>query len=338
VSDPAQTSASDRATQGTPSDAATAAAISEQEAKAGPFARALVPYAERHEDVVGVTADLFTTTDMGLFRARFPDRFINVGMAEQSLVGVASGLEMAGYRPVATTFAVFLTRRALDFVSQQISLHAANVTVVGGLAGLCSTFGPSHQGIDDIAHMRALPNMTVIDPCDPVEMEQATVAAIEHEGPVYLRQLLGKEPVVLDPERHRFEIGKAVRLREGSDLGIVASSIMVKHALDAAEELAADGISAAVLKVSTPKPFDGDAVAELMGECGALVTAENHLLEGGLFSCVSEALALRGLGGRVVPVGMRDEYGSFGTLEYNKSRHRMDTESILAAARAVLEA
>jgi transketolase len=325
MNDAAQTTASD-------------AAISEQEAKAGPFARALVPYAERHEDVVGVTADLFTTTDMGLFRARFPDRFINVGMAEQSLVGVASGLEMAGYRPVATTFAVFLTRRALDFVSQQISLHAANVTVVGGLAGLCSTFGPSHQGIDDIAHMRALPNMTVIDPCDPVEMEQATVAAIEHEGPVYLRQLLGKEPVVLDPERHRFEIGKAVRLREGSDLGIVASSIMVKHALDAAEELAADGISAAVLKVSTPKPFDGDAVAELMGECGALVTAENHLLEGGLFSCVSEALALRGLGGRVVPVGMRDEYGSFGTLEYNKSQHRMDTESILAAARAVLEA
>jgi transketolase len=318
-------------------DPERAAAIGEEEAKAGPFGRALVAYAERHTDVVGVTADLSKTTDMGFFRERFPERYFNVGMAEQSLVSVASGLEMAGFRPVATTFAVFLTRRALDFVSQQVSLHSADLTVVGGLAGLCSTFGPSHQGIDDIAHMRALPNMTVIDPCDPVEMEQATVAAIEHEGPVYLRQLLGKEPVILDPETHRFEIGRAVRLREGSDLGIVASSIMVAHALEAAEALAAEGISAAVLKVSTPKPFDGDAVAELMGECGALVTAENHVLEGGLFSCVAEALALRGVGGRVVPVGMRDEYGSFGTLEYNKVQHRMETKSILAAARAALD-
>jgi transketolase len=313
-----------------------AAASMGETAKAGPFGKALVAYAERHEDVLGLTGDLAKYTDMLAFRERFPDRFIDVGMAEQSLVSVAAGLEMAGYRPVATTFAVFLSRRALDFVSQQVSLHSANLTLVGGLAGLCSTFGPSHQGIDDIAHMRALPNMTVIDPCDPVEMEQATVAAIEHEGPVYLRQLLGKEPVVLDPDRHRFEIGKAVRLREGSDLGIVASSIMVKHALEAAEELAAEGVSAAVLKVSTPKPFDGDAVAELMAECGALVTAENHLLAGGLFSCVAEALAVRGVPGRVVPVGMRDEYGSFGTLEYNKAQHGMETKSILAAAGAAL--
>ncbi|HVQ58505.1 MAG TPA: transketolase C-terminal domain-containing protein [Solirubrobacterales bacterium] len=317
--------------------APNADAIAEEQRKAGPFARALDRYAEQHEDVIGVTADLSKTTDMNLFRERFPERFVNVGMAEQSLVSVASGLEMAGYRPIATTFAVFLARRALDFVAMQISLHSANVTVVGGLGGLCSTFGPSHQGIDDIAHMRAMPNMVVIDPCDPVEMEQATIAALEHEGPVYLRQLLGKEPVVLDRETHEFEIGKAVRLREGSDLGIVASSIMVKHALDAAEELAAEGIEAAVLKVSTPKPFDGDAVAELMAECGALVTAENHLLAGGLFSCVSEALALRGLGGRVVPVGMRDEYGSFGTLEYNKVQHGMETKSVLTAARAALD-
>jgi transketolase len=317
--------------------AGNAEAIAAELQKAGPFARALDRYAEQHEDVIGVTADLSKTTDMNLFRERFPERFINVGMAEQSLVSVASGLEMAGYRPIATTFAVFLTRRALDFVAMQISLHSANVTVVGGLGGLCSTFGPSHQGIDDIAHMRAMPNMVVLDPCDPVEMEQATIAALEHEGPVYLRQLLGKEPVVLDRDTHSFEIGKAVRLREGSDIGIVASSIMVKHALDAAEELAAEGISAAVLKVSTPKPFDGDAVAELMAECGTLVTAENHLLAGGLFSCVSEALALRGLGGRVVPVGMRDEYGSFGTLEYNKVQHGMETKSVLAAARAALD-
>ncbi len=314
-----------------------AAASMGEAAKAGPFGRALVEYAERNEDVVGVTADLAKYTDMLAFRERFPDRFLDVGMAEQSLVSVAAGLEMAGYRPVATTFAVFLTRRAFDFVAMQVALHGANVTLVGGLAGLCSTFGPSHQGIDDLAHMRALPNMTVIDPCDPVEMEQATRAALEHDGPVYLRQLLGKEPVVLDPERHRFEIGTAVRLREGGDVGIVASSIMVKHALDAAELLAAEGISAAVLKVSTVKPFDGDAVAELIAETGALVTAENHLFQGGLFSCVAESLAPRGIPGRVVPVGMRDEFGSFGTLDHNKARHRMDTESIVTAVRTALD-
>ena len=220
----------------------------------------------------------------------------------------------------------------------QISLHSANVTVVGGLGGLCSTFGPSHQGIDDIAHMRAMPNMVVIDPCDPVEMEQATIAALEHEGPVYLRQLLGKEPVVLDRDTHRFEIGKAVLPARG--LATSASSPARSWSSTRSRRRRSWPPRASrprVLKVSTPKPFDGDAVAELMAECGALVTAENHLLSGGLFSCVSEALALRGLGGRVVPVGMRDEYGSFGTLEYNKVQHGMETKSVLAAARAALD-
>jgi transketolase len=305
-------------------------------AKAGPFGRALVAQAERREDVVGVTADLAKYTDMIAFRQRFPERFLDVGMAEQSLVSVASGLEMAGFKPVATTFAVFLTRRALDFVAMQVALHQANVTLVGGLAGICSTFGPSHQGIDDIAHVSALPNMTVIDPCDPIEMEQATHAAIEHDGPVYLRQLLGKEPIVLDTEQHRFEIGPAVTLRDGGDVGIVASSIMVWHALQAADLLAEEGVSAAVVKISTPKPFDGDAVAELAASTGALVTAENHVVRGGLYSAVAEALVGRGVRARVAAVGMRDEFGSFGTLEHNKARHGLDTESVVRAVRSVL--
>jgi transketolase len=303
--------------------------------KAGPFGRALLECAAERDDLIAVTADLAKYTDLLAFRERHPDRFIDVGMAEQSLVSVAAGLEMAGFAPVATTFGVFLTRRAFDFVAMQVALHEANVTLVGGLAGICSTFGPSHQGIDDIAHMRPLPNVTVIDPCDPIEMEQATRAAIEHPGPVYLRQLLGKEPVVLDPERHAFKIGPATLLREGSEVGIVASSIMVRHALEAAEQLAAEGVSAAVLKISTVKPFDGDAVAELAARTGKLVTAANHLIAGGLFSCVAEALALRDVAARVVPVGMNDEFGSFGTLEYNKSVHGLDTESVVRAARKV---
>lgn len=304
-----------------------------QQERTGPFGRALLRVAERRSEVIGVTADLAKYTDMLAFRQRYPDRFVDVGMAEQNLVSVASGLEMAGYVPVATTFAVFLTRRAFDFAAMQIALHDANVTLVGGLAGICSTFGPTHQGIDDLAHMRALPGMTVIDPCDPIEMEQATEFAIDHEGPVYLRQLLGKEPAVLDPSTHRFELGKATLLRDGSDAAIVASSIMVKHAIDAAEALAEDGLSVAVLKVSTLKPFDAEAVHALAARVGWIVTAENHSVIGGLFSAVSEAIVSVGMPIHVRPVGLNDEFGSFGTLDHNKRVHGLTTDRIVDTAR-----
>jgi transketolase len=314
-----------------------AAAQMGRSVQAGPFGRALVTAAENREDIVGVTADLTHYTDLRAFQARFPDRYVNVGMAEQNLIAVASGLEMAGFTPVVTTFAVFLTRRAFDFVAMQVALHRANVKIACSLVGIGSTFGPTHQGIEDLAHMRALPHMTVIDPCDPVEMEQATAAAIELDGPVYLRMLLGKEPTVLDPATHRFELGRAVILREGADLGIVASSIMVAEALNAAERLAEDGIDAAVLKVSSLKPFDEEAVAELAARTGALVTAENHSIIGGLFSTVAETLAKRGVGVPVEPVGMRDEFGSFGTLEHNAEKHGLTADAVIGAAREALE-
>ncbi len=300
--------------------------------KAGPFAQALIREAESREEIVGLTADLAKYTDMLAFRERFPERFVNVGMAEQNLVGVAAGLEMTGFVPVATTFAVFLTRRAFDFVAMQVAIHGGNVKLVAGLPGLCSTFGASHQAIDDLAHMRALPGMTVIDPCDPLEMGQATTAALQHEGPVYMRQLFGKEPVVIDPQRHRFELGRACLMREGRHVGIVASSIMVKYALDAAEALERQGISAAVLKVSTLKPFDADAVAELAARTEGIVTAENHSLVGGLFSATSEALATSGVAARVIPVGVRDEFGSFGSLDHNLRTHGLTQEAIVQAA------
>jgi transketolase len=306
--------------------------------KAGPFGRALLAVAKRRPDVVGVTADSAKYTDLRPFQERYPERFVDVGIAEQNLIAVAAGLAMTGLTPVATTFAVFATRRALDFIAIQCALPRANVKIVAGLPGICSTFGPTHQGIDDLAHMRVLPGMTVIDPCDPVEMEQATIAAVDHDGPVYLRQLLGNnEPVVLDPETHRFEIGRARLLREGGDVGIVASSIMVARALEAADALAAKGIAAAVLKVSTLKPFDADAVAELAARTGAIVTAENHSTIGGLHSAVCEALAGAGVRARTAAVGMRDEFGVFGTLPYVSRVHRMTAGDVEAAAAGLVE-
>ncbi len=305
--------------------------------RAGPFGRALVAAAEQRDEIVGLSADLTEHTDMRAFQARFPERYINVGMAEQNLVAVASGLEMSGLVPVATTFAVFLARRAFDFAAMQVALHGANVKLACSLVGLGSTFGPTHQGIDDLAHMRAIPGMTVIDPCDPVEMEQATHAALEIDGPVYLRILLGREPIVLDPAAHEFELGRATLLRDGAHIGIVASSIMVAASLAAAEELSAEGIEAAVLKVSSIKPFDDESVNQLAERTGALVTAENHSVIGGLFSCVAETLARGGIGVPVQAVGMQDEFGSFGTIEYNLAKHGLNAAAVKAAARRTLE-
>jgi len=305
-------------------------------AKAGPFGRAILAIGERWPDVVTLSADVAGVTGLAPFAQRFPDRFVNVGMAEENLISVAVGLAKAGLTPVATTFAVFATRRALDFIAIQCALNRANVKIVAALPGIYSTFGPTHQGIDDLAHMRALPNMTVLDPCDNAEMEEATTAAVEHDGPVYLRELLGRETLDVDRAGHTFRIGPAQLLREGTDVGIVASGIMVRRAQDAVATLAERGVSAALLKVSTIKPFDGSAVLDLARQTGALVTAENHSVIGGLFSAVSEVLAQEGLGVRVRPVGVKDEFCSFGSNDYVARTHGLTAEAVVAAVDAVL--
>jgi transketolase len=300
--------------------------------KSGPFGRAILAIGERRPDVVTLSADVAGVTGLAPFAMRFPDRFVNVGMAEENLVSVAVGLSKAGFTPVATTFAAFATRRALDFVAIQCALNRANVKIVAALPGIYSTFGPTHQGIDDLAHMRALPNMTVIDPCDNVELQEAAEAAVEYEGPVYLRELLGRETEDVDRAGHHFEIGPAQLLCEGTDVGIIASGIMVRRAQDAVTMLAERGVSAALLKVSTIKPFDGEAVERLARETGALVTAENHSVIGGLFSAVAEVLARRGAGVPVRPVGVRDEFCSFGSNDFVARTHGLTADAVVTAA------
>jgi transketolase len=307
-------------------------------AKSGPFGKAILEIGERRPDVVALSADVAGVTGLAPFAQRFPDRFVNVGMAEEDLIAVAVGLWKAGFTPVATTFAVFATRRALDFIAIQCALNEANVKIVAALPGIYSTFGPTHQGIDDLAHMRALPNMTVLDPCDNGEMQEAIAAAVEHDGPVYLRELLGRETADVDRGGLRFEIGPAQLLHEGTDAGIIASGIMVRRAQDAVAALAERGVSAALLKVSTLKPFDADAVLRLARETGSLVTAENHSVIGGLFSAVSEALALAGLQVPVRPVGVHDEFCSFGSNDYVARTHGLTAEAVVGAVEDTLAA
>jgi transketolase len=306
--------------------------------KSGPFGRALLSIGAHRPDVVALSADVAGVTGLAPFAQAFPERFVNVGMAEENLISVSVGLSKDGFVPVATTFAVFATRRALDFIAIQCALNRANVKIVAALPGIYSTFGPTHQGIDDLAHMRVLPNMTVLDPCDNVEMGEAIAAAVDVDGPVYLRELLGRETADVDRGGHRFEIGPAQLLRDGTDVGIVASGIMVRRAQDAVAALAERGISAALLKVSTLKPFDVDAVRSLARETGALVTAENHSVIGGLRSAVSEALADEGVGVAVRGVGVSDEFCSFGSNDYVARTHGLTSDAVVDAATAAVAA
>jgi transketolase len=306
--------------------------------RSGPFGRAILEIGHARPDVVTLSADVAGVTGLAPFAQAFPDRFVNVGMAEENLIGVAVGLEKAGFVPVATTFAVFATRRALDFIAIQCALNRANVKIVAALPGIYSTFGPTHQGIDDLAHMRALPNMVVLDPCDNAEMQEAIAAAVEYDGPVYLRELLGKETQDVDRGSHRFAIGPAQLLKEGTDVGIVTSGIMVRRSMDAAARLAERGIDAAVLKISTIKPFDDGAVLDLARATRALVTAENHSIVGGLFSAASEALARAGAGVPVRPVGVMDEFCSFGSNPYVAQTHGLTSEAVEAVVEDVIAA
>jgi transketolase len=305
---------------------------------AGPFGSALIRAAERRPEIVGASADLSKYTDMGAFAKRFPERFVNVGMAEQNLVSVAAGLAHAGFTVVATTFAAFATRRCHDFTVMQLALAGVDVKLIGGVPGILSSFGPSHDGVDDIAIMRSVPGMVILDPCDTFEAGRALEAALAHRGPVYLRLPFFRPdtpPVV--PDEGAFVIGAARTLRTGRDVGIVASGDMVAAALYAAQLLADAGIEAEVLQVSSMKPFDESAVAALARRFPKLVTAENHSVIGGLYSTVCETLCRHGIAARVTPIGVQDVFPMFGMPDYVAGQLGMTPAEIVAAARALLE-
>jgi transketolase len=304
---------------------------------AAPFGEALVKAGRANPRILGLSADLSKYTDMHVFAQAFPDRFFQVGMAEQSLVAIAAGLARTGFIPFATTYCVFATRRAYDFIAIGAALGKANVKIIAGLPGLTTGYGGTHQGIEDLALMRAVPNMTVIDPCDATEIAQAVPIIAEHPGPVYMRLLRGSVPVVLDPATYQFELGRAKLLRPGKDVALISTGLMTARALEAADQLAARQIDAAVLHVSTLKPFDTEAVAALLKGVPRVVTIENHVLSGGLGSAVAEVAVRSGFAIRWKQVALPDAFCVSGSIPYLLEFYKMRAGDIAEAALTLLE-
>src|SRR4051794_1115398 len=227
-----------------------------QRTKPAPFGQALVELANARQDVVGLTADLGKYTDLHVFAKAHPDRFYQMGMAEQLLMCTAAGMAREGFVPFATTYAVFAARRAYDFICLDIAEENLNVKIACALPGLTTGYGPSHQATEDIAIFRGMPNLTIVDPCDARDIEQAVPAIAAHNGPVYMRLLRGNVPLVLDEYDYKFELGKAKLVRDGADALVVSSGFMTMRALEAAKLLEADRVNLAVLHVPTIKPLD----------------------------------------------------------------------------------
>ncbi|WP_288462517.1 transketolase C-terminal domain-containing protein, partial [uncultured Pseudomonas sp.] len=267
-----------------------------QPTRPAPFGHALAALAEQRQDIVGLTADLAKYTDLHIFAKAHPERFYQMGMAEQLLMSAAAGMAREGCVPFATTYAVFASRRAYDFICMAIAEENLNVKIVCGLPGLTTGYGPSHQATDDLAIFRAMPNLMVIDPCDALEIEQAVPAIAAHQGPVYMRLLRGNVPLVLDRYDYRFQLGKAQVVRPGRDVLVVSTGLMTMRALEAAEALAADGVDVSVLHVPTIKPLDeATLLAEARKPGRLVVAAENHSLIGGLGEAVATTLLRNGV-------------------------------------------
>lgn len=308
-----------------------------QKTAPAPFGHALADLAEHDERVVGLSADLAKYTDMHIFRDRHPERFFQMGMAEQLLFGAAAGMAEVGLVPFASTYSVFAARRAYDFVCLDIAEPNLNVNVVGGLPGLTTGYGPSHQATEDVAIFRGMPNLTIVDPCDSVDIAAAVPQLAAHDGPTYLRLLRGNVPTVLDEYGYTFELGKAKVVRPGADVVFVSSGLMTMRALQAAERLAADRIDVAVVHAPTLKPFDEETVVRELDTPRLAVALENHTVVGGLFETVAGALVRRGIGRRVVPVGLPDEFLDAGALPTLHERYGLSTDAIVAKVRAEID-
>ena len=302
-----------------------------------PLAKALVPLAERMPQIVGLTADLGRVTDMFPFRDAFPDRFFNVGMAEQNLIAVSAGLARTGKIAFCTTFGAFASRRAYDFIAICAAHSHLDVKVIAAKPGLTNSYGATHQPIEDTAMMRMIPDLTVIDPCDALEYMQVVESAAITPGSFYIRALRGRVPVVL-PEGYRFRLGLAARLREGRDVGIISSGLMTGKALSVADRMAGEGTAVAVLHVPTIKPLDTAAIVEFAQTHPRLVVAENHRDSGGLIGLVAETLCDHNLARRFFKVGLADTFGECGSEDYLEAKFGLDEAAVERAVRAALEA
>jgi len=306
---------------------------------AAPFGNALVDMSKTRDDIVGLSADLSKYTDLHVFAEAYPDRFYQMGMAEALLMSAAAGLAREGFVPFATTYAVFAARRAYDFIAMAIAEENLPVKICCALPGLTTGYGPSHQATEDLAIMRGMPNLTVIDPCDAVEIDQATRVIADTDGPVYMRLLRGKVPNVLGEYGYQFELGKAKMIKDGADVLFISSGFMTMRVLDAATALAKEGISCAVLHSPTIKPLDAETIVAEAQKGGRLVvTVENHSITGGLGEAVAGALMRAGAFVPFRQIALPDEFLDAGALPTLHDQYGLSVASITARTKTWLDA
>ncbi|MDR0525379.1 MAG: transketolase family protein [Spirochaetaceae bacterium] len=301
------------------------------------YVETITALAEKNPNIVVLEADLMSCTGTGVFKKAYPDRFINVGIAEANMIGIAAGLSAVGKIPFAASFGSFSGRRVYDQFFLSANYARLNVKLIGTDPGVTAAYnGGTHMPFEDLALMRAVPKLTVIEPSDPVSCGALVKAAAELYGCVYLRIPRKAVPYLYPPEE-KFAFGKAKVLKPGKDAGLITlGSLMANNALKACEILAGQGIDAGVLDILTLKPIDKEAILTLGSKVKALISAENHQIDGGLGSAVAEILAEGGFKGKFARVGIRDEFGEVGTQDYLAKRFGLDPETLAAQVKKLL--
>jgi transketolase len=302
-----------------------------------PYGRALVDLARHRPEILCLTGDLTRQTEVDLFQEEMPGRFIHCGMAEANMISMAGALARRGFLPFVHTFGVFATRRPLDQIINSVAYPGLPVRIVGFMPGVSSPGGPSHQAIDDVALMRAIPNMTVVDVADATQVRAALPALTDLAGPVYLRLKRGEIPVIFAAD-HEFSLTRAQVLTEGGDLAVIASGMMLIAALSAAETLRAAGASVSVVNVPVIKPLDTETVIRVASGAAAVITAENHSVIGGLGSAVAETMAEAGLGRPLRRIGLRDTFAEGArTAPFLFKKYGLGTQDIVDCAWELLQ-
>lgn len=299
------------------------------------WGQGLVDLGAIHENLVVLDGDLANSTKADMFHAAHPDRFFEMGIAEQNMLGVAAGLATTGYIPWISTFAAFLAKRALDQIRMVIAQPGLNVKMAGSYSGiLTGKTGKTHQSVEDIAIFRAMPHVVTIAPADAVELRQAMAAMMNDDRPTYIRLTRDPSPVIFD-DNYEFEIGKATLLRDGSDVGIVCTGVQTVRVLAAAEVLASSGINASVLHVPTIKPIDQEAIIALARRTNGIVSAEDHSIIGGLGGAVAEVLAEH-RPTRMRRIGIKDVFGESGANDAILEKYELTPQHIVQAATDLL--
>ena len=296
------------------------------------YGEALAELGDKYENLYVFDADLAAATKTNIFKNKFPDRFFDCGIAEANMMGVAAGMAAAGKIPFASTFAMFAAGRAFEIIRNSIGYPHLNVKIGATHAGISvGEDGATHQCNEDIALMRTIPGMTIINPADDIEARAAVKAAIDYVGPVYMRFGRLAVPVFNDPDTYKFEIGKGIKLREGKDITIIATGLMVYEAIEAGKVLSANGIEADIINIHTIKPIDKEIIIESAKKTGFVLTVEEHSVIGGLGSAVADVL-VENIPTKLIKIGVNDEYGYSGPAVDLLKKFGLSSENIIKTA------